>query len=156
MKNIELLKENIRYYFEYITSIIFAIMLVFLTLGIVIGVIKLFYHLYTPLSSIAITGTYKYIISDVLSLFILIELSRSLVDYFDSKTIHTHFIIDAVIVFVLREIMIKLFEYKITNEEILALSALLLTLGILRYVASKSDSNKQLPAKTECSGKDTK
>ena len=111
-------------------------MLLFLILGIIIGVFKLFLHLDVPLSSVAITGTYKSIISDVLSLFILIELSRSLVEYFDTKRIRTSYIIDAVIVFILREIMIKLFEHKITTEEIFALSALLLTLGILRYASS--------------------
>lgn len=42
------------------------------------------------------------------------------------------FIVDAGIVFVLREIMIKLFEHRITPEEIYALSVLLLVLGGLR------------------------
>jgi uncharacterized membrane protein (DUF373 family) len=42
------------------------------------------------------------------------------------------FIVDAGIVFVLREVMIKLFEHKITTDEVLALSALLLVLTILR------------------------
>ena len=42
------------------------------------------------------------------------------------------FIADAGIVFVLREIMIKLFEHKISPDEIYALSALLFVLGCLR------------------------
>jgi uncharacterized membrane protein (DUF373 family) len=83
------------------------------------------------------------IISDVLSLFILIELSRSLVEYFDTKRLRTSYILDAVIVFILREIMIKLFEHTITTEEILALSALLLTLGALRFSATYSQFHHQ-------------
>ncbi len=81
------------------------------------------------------TGSNVPIISDVLTLFILVELSRSLVDYFDANRLRLTFIIDAGIVFVLREVMIKLFEHKISVEEILALSALLLVLGGLRVAS---------------------
>jgi uncharacterized membrane protein (DUF373 family) len=138
MKNIDQLKINVRNYFETTITVVFSIMLFFLMLGIIIGVVKLFLHLDVPLSSSAVTGTYKIIISDVLSLFILIELSRSLAEYFNSKRLRTAYILDAVMVFVLREIMIKLFEHTITTEEILALSALLLTLGVLRFMANHS------------------
>jgi uncharacterized membrane protein (DUF373 family) len=47
---------------------------------------------------------------------------------------------DAGIVFVLREIMIKLFEHKIAADEICALSAQLLMLGCLRPQQSWSIS----------------
>ena len=73
------------------------------------------------------------LISDVLTLFILIELSRSLVEYFNANHLRSMtFIVDAAIVFVLREVMIQLFEHKITPGEIYAMSALLLVLTVLR------------------------
>ena len=68
----------------------------------------------------------------IFSLFILIELSRSLISYFDCNRIRLTFILDAGIVFVLREIMIKLFQDKLEVDQIYAISALLLVLGILR------------------------
>ena len=82
-----------------------------------------------------ITGQYLHIISDVLTLFILVELTRLLVDYFSEHRLRLTFIVDAAIVFVLREIMIKLFEHKISTDEIYALSILLMVMGTLRIAS---------------------
>ena len=79
-----------------------------------------------------ISCSYLPIISDVLTLFILIELSRSLIDYFNMHRLRLTFIIDAGIVFVLRELMIKMFENKISVEEMFAISSVLFVLGALR------------------------
>jgi len=79
-----------------------------------------------------VTGSYMQIFSDVLTLVILLELSRSLFQYFMEHTIKIQVIIDAGIVFVLRDIMIGLFEHKLKTDDIYALSFLLLVLGIMR------------------------
>lgn len=118
--------------FERVTSAVFAVMLVFLTLGIVIGTGRLFFLLLELFRDANITNGYLHIVSEVLSLFVLIELSRSLVEYFSVHRLRLTFIADAAIVFVLREIMIGLFEAKLTVDKIYALSALLLVLGLLR------------------------
>ena len=98
----------------------------------VVGVARLFLNLHDLLLNEDITRHYVRIISEVLTLFILIELSRSLVEYFSEHRLRMTFIVDAGIVFVLREIMIKLFEHQISTEEIYALSVLLFVLGSLR------------------------
>lgn len=118
--------------FNYAIRFVFAIMLLFIALGIMVGVSRLFLNLGSLLMNEDITRHYMRIISEVLTLFILIELSRSLVEYFREQRLRMTFIVDAGIVFVLREIMIKLFEHKITPEEIYALSALMFVLGSLR------------------------
>lgn len=118
--------------FNKVVSIVFAVILFFLMLGIIIGTVKLFFNLGDMLMSGAITGSYLKTISDVLSLFILIELSRSLISYFDCNRIRLTFILDAGIIFVLGEIMIKLFQDKLAIDQIYAISALLLVLGLLR------------------------
>jgi len=127
MMNIDFLKI-----FNIITGLVLSVMLAFITLGIIIGVGMLFLNLGDLIGTNDLAREYQRIISDVLTLFILIELSRSLVDYFTTRRLRMTFIVDAGIVFVLREIMIKLFEHKITTDEIYALSALLFVLGALR------------------------
>ena len=72
----------------------------------------------------------------MLSLFVLIELSRSLADYFECNRLRLTFIVDAAIVFVLREIMIQLFQHKLPPQEIYALSLLLFVLGALRIATT--------------------
>lgn len=121
--------------FDRVICMVFGLMLIFITIGIIVGVARLFLNLGNLLINDDITRQYMLIISEVLTLFILIELSRSLVDYFSAHRLRMTFIVDAGIVFVLREIMIKLFEHKIAVEEIYALSALLFVLGSLRIAS---------------------
>lgn len=118
--------------FERVTSAVFAVMLVFLTLGIIIGTGRLFLLLLELIRDASIAEGYLHVVSEVLSLFVLIELSRSLVEYFSVNRLRLTFIVDAAIVFVLREVMIGLFETKLAVDKLYALSALLLVLGLLR------------------------
>lgn len=127
MKNIDFRK-----YFERIIAVVFSVILIIITLGIIIGVLQLLYTLGDMVMHKELGRDYLKLISEVLTLFILIELSRSLVEYFNTRRLRMTFIVDAAIVFVLREIMIKLFEHKITTEELYALSALLLVMSLLR------------------------
>ena len=118
--------------FERVIGVVFSVILVIITLGIIIGVLQLLYTLGDMVVHRELGKDYLKLISEVLTLFILIELSRSLVEYFNTKRLRMTFIVDAAIVFVLREIMIKLFEHKITPEELYALSTLLLVMSLLR------------------------
>lgn len=125
-------KIDITIIFDRVTRLVFGVMLLFIMLGVVVGVARLFLNLHDLLLNEDITRHYVRIISEVLTLFILIELSRSLAEYFSEHRLRMTFIVDAGIVFVLREIMIKLFEHQISTEEIYALSVLLFVLGSLR------------------------
>lgn len=126
------MKINLMQIFNKVIGAALNVLLLFITLGIIIGVLRLFLNMGDLLDTSDISRQYLHIISDVLTLFILIELSRSLVDYFTTHRLRMTFIVDAGIVFLLREIMIKIFEHKITPEEIYALSALLFVLSALR------------------------
>lgn len=118
--------------FNKVTGYIFGIILLFTTFALLVGAFRLFYRLYELLGSTGVTGSYLYIFSDVLTLVILLELSRSLFQYFMEHTIRLPVIIDAAIVFVLRDVMIGLFEHKLKADDIYAFSVLLLVLGIIR------------------------
>ena len=144
MGNIDLMKL-----FDKVVGIVFGFMLLFITLGIIIGVIRLFMYTGDLIMEKELTLQYSRIISDVLTLFILIELSRSLVEYFHTKRLRMTFIVDAAIVFVLREIMIKLFEHKVTPDELYALSALLLVLTVLRIGSVLMYQREKALAKAE-------
>jgi uncharacterized membrane protein (DUF373 family) len=121
--------------FDRAINLIFGVLLLFITIGVAAGVVNLFLQLRDLVTNTDITGHYVRLVSDVLTLFVLIELSRSLVSHFDEHRLRLTFIADAGIVFVLREIMIQLFEHKISADEIYALSVLLLVLGCLRTAA---------------------
>ena len=124
--------ERLAKVFNRTTDVAFGVILLFLTLGILIGAAKLFLSLGGLLTTGKITGSYFTIIADVFSLFILIELSRSLVEYFKAGRVRITYMIDAGLVFVLREVMISLYQQKLSTEEIYSLSVLMLVLGAVR------------------------
>lgn len=128
LKDINLLNA-----FQRSVDAIFSVILLMITFGIVIGVIHLFKTVGFLMVHEKLTRDYQTIISQLLTLFILVELIRSIVDYFTSRRLRMTFIVDATIVFILREIMIDLFETKINPDQIYAISALLLALSILRF-----------------------
>jgi len=131
-----LTSNKIKILYNRTLDLVFAVILLFITLTMIIGVVRLFYRLGDLFQQGGITGNYLYIFSDVLTLFILIELSRSLFEYFTSHQIRLSLIIDVGIVFVLRHIMIDLFNHNLDSDNIYALSALLLVLGIIRVGVS--------------------
>jgi len=128
--------DNIKKVYDNTTNVVFAIILLFITLTMAIGVVRLFYRVGELFQETGITGSYLHIFTDVLTLFILIELSRSLFEYFTTHRLLLTPIIDAGIVFVLRHIMIDLFNHKLDTDSIYALSVLLIALGIIRFSTS--------------------
>ncbi|HEY4731881.1 MAG TPA: phosphate-starvation-inducible PsiE family protein [Gammaproteobacteria bacterium] len=126
------MKIDFKSIFDKVIAVVFSMMLVVITLSIIIGVFNMFFILGEMVLHNELAHDYLRVISDVLTLFILIELSRSLVEYFNTHRLRLTFIVDAAIVFVLRELMIKLFEHKILPDEIIALSVLLFVLGAIR------------------------
>lgn len=118
--------------FDRVTGLIMALLLMLITIGIGIGLISLLQKLVSLIEFASAPGYYMKMVSEILTLFVLIELTRSLVSYFSEHRLRLTFILDAGIIFVLRELMIKLFEQTISPEEIYALSTLLFVLGCLR------------------------
>lgn len=118
--------------YERVVCTVFGVILAFIVLGIVVGTAQLFVTTWGLFRLEGITGHYIDLIADVLTLYVLIELSRSLVEYFDTHKIRLTFIVDAAIVFVIREIMIALFKHEVEAQMLYAFSAFLLVLGALR------------------------
>jgi uncharacterized membrane protein (DUF373 family) len=127
-----MISEKIRPAFNKTVDAVFGIILLFIIAGIAIGTVQLFFTTWKLLAFQGINGHYIDIIADVLTLFVLIELSRSLVEYFETHRLRLTYITDAAIVFVLREILIGLFKHDLKAEMIYALSVFILVLGALR------------------------
>ena len=127
--------EKIKNYFDRAVDVILAIILIFIIIGIAIGTAQLFTTTWKLFELEGITGHYIDIISDVFTLYVLIELSKSLVEYFSNRRLRLTFIVDGAIVFVLRELLIGLFKHELKAEMIYAFSCLLFVLGALRIAS---------------------
>ena len=71
--------------FHRIVDAIFGVILLMITFGIVVGVVHLFKTVGFLMVHEELTQDYQRIISELLTLFILVELIRSIVDYFSSS-----------------------------------------------------------------------
>lgn len=130
-----MISEKIRPLYDRLIDIIFGVILFFMMLALAIGAFQLFSDVWGLLQLKGVTGHYIDIITDVLTLYVLVELSRSLIEYFDSHKLRLTFIIDAAIVFIIREFLILLFKHDMKPDMIYALSAVLLVLGGLRIAS---------------------
>lgn len=124
--------RSLKWVFDRVIHGVFAVILALITASVIIGALHLFYKLGLLILHPTVPDRYMAMITSTLTLFILIELSRSLVGYFDTQRLRLTFIADAAIVFVLREIMIDLFMHKLPAGDIYAYSALLFVLSALR------------------------
>ena len=127
-----MISAKIKKIFDKVVDVVFSIILVSIIVAIAIGTAQLFVSVWQLLAFEGITGKYIGLISDLLTLYVLIELSRSLVEYFDTSKLRLTFIVDAAIVFIIREMLITLFKHEATESMLYALTAILFVLGALR------------------------
>lgn len=127
-----MISKRIKTVYDGAVDVVFGVILVFIILGIAIGTAQLFITTWKLLAFEGITGHYIDMIGDVLTLYVLVELSRSLIEYFKTHKLRFTFIVDAAIVFIIREILIALFKHELKPEMLYALSVFLLVLGALR------------------------
>lgn len=135
MKKLLEKNEYLQKLFDTTVNFVFGIILVFIIVGIGIGAVQLINSVWVLFSFEGITGQYIDIITDVLTLYVLVELSRSLVEYFKSNRLRMTYIVDAAIIFIIREVLITLFKHEVKPELLYAISAFLLVLGALRIAS---------------------
>lgn len=102
---------------------------------VMIGVAKIIIDLRTVFRNPSIYSAFDIMITDILSIFVVIELLRSTIEYFEIHRFKITFIMDAVLVFILREVIIGIYQNKLDTMMIYALSLFLLVAGLLRNLA---------------------
>ena len=75
------------------------------------------------------------LVSDVLSVFVLIELFRTFTDYLEFHRIRLRVLAEVAIVFILRELFIGLYAHRLGPLDLLATAALLAVLVAARVAA---------------------
>ncbi len=103
--------------------------------ALMMGIARVFLDLVTVWRSATISSGFDVLVTDVLSMFVVIELLKSIIDYFEVHRLKITFILDAAVVFVLREVMIGLYTHELHAAEMFALAALLLVMGTFRIAA---------------------
>ncbi len=103
--------------------------------ALMMGIARVFLDLLTVWRSPSIAAGFDVLVTDLLSMFVVIELLKSIIEYFEIHRLRITFILDAAIVFVVREVMIGLYRHDLHAPEIAALGFLLLVVGAVRIAA---------------------
>ncbi|MCE5211062.1 MAG: phosphate-starvation-inducible PsiE family protein, partial [Deltaproteobacteria bacterium] len=82
--------------------------------------------------------SFNVLVVNILTFLVIIELFRSFIVYFETRRFRLNTMIDPAIIFVIRELIVKLYsEESMSWEIIIAFGILLLCLGIIRSLAVK-------------------
>lgn len=122
-------------FFKKAVDILVKLMIPLVILAMMIGIARIFLDLREVFKSSTITKGFNILITNILSMFVVIELLRSLIEYFEVQRLRLTLIADAALVFILREAMIGIYQQHIKTVEIVSLAVLLLVIGGIRTLA---------------------
>ncbi|PWB54878.1 MAG: hypothetical protein C3F06_03595 [Candidatus Methanoperedenaceae archaeon] len=129
--------------FKKITDSIVIIILYVLLLTLIAGTLRILLDIrYVVIDSV--DGGFNKIVTNVLTLFIVIEFFKTFADYSRLERIKLTDITDVTILIAMREVTVGLYSKSFGYETIFALSALLLVLGVIRLLAVKYSPEKTL------------
>ncbi len=140
----EFSKKALNFYNRFVNLlVIFAVPIILLTLVIAILIILYDLRLFATNIThgefkIEHEEAFKLLIKNILNFFVLIELFRVFLDVIEYKRIRKRQMLEAGIVFVVREIVIAMFEHRFHWTDLVGYGVLLISLGITYVLLEKS------------------
>ena len=114
-------------------QIAFNLAIIVLVVGMFIGVWRVLANLGHALGATSAPEVFHTLITDALTLLVVIELVRTFVDYFEWERVRIHVLLDAGAIFLLRELIIKLYTHEYAGLEVVWW-----TLGILILMMART------------------
>ena len=140
----EFVCKAVDFYNKFVNFIaIFMIPILMLTLLIAVGIIlydlRLFfdYFMHAEMAK-EYDKAFKLLVRNILNFFVLIELFKVFIDVLEFRRIRKRQIIEAGIVFVIREIILIVFEHNFTFTDLVGFGVLLFSLGITYILLERS------------------
>lgn len=115
------------------TRLVFNLVVVALLIGLFVGVGRTFMELGLTLTEPTVRLGLKELVTNVLSLVIVLELVRVFVEYFEFERVRLEVLLEIGVALALRELLLLLFSEKLSG-----LDLFFWTLGILALVAGRT------------------
>lgn len=116
------------------TDTVFKILTIFVILALVIGTARIFLDIGKVYSGSIDTG-FNILVTDILGMIVVLELFKGLLEYFEFHRVRITLMADMTLIFILRELMIALYQHKLDWKELIAIALLITALGGLRLMA---------------------
>lgn len=123
-------------FFNKVMDLFFKLLILFVVLVLGMGLFRLFWEVW----KVIIYGSnlnvaFSFTVTSLLTFFIILELFKSIAEYFREHRLKLTFIVDATLVFLLREVMMGLYQHQSSPLQVAALAFMALALGIVRTLA---------------------
>ena len=117
-------------------QVIIIVLTLFIIAVLVMGLFQTTYEIQELFFKRPVGQSFNVIVTEILTFLVIIELFRSFVLYFETHRFRLSAMIDPAIVFVIRELIVKLYGDKdIAWQNMAAFGFLLLCLGVVRTLA---------------------
>lgn len=122
-------------FFNKVMDLFFKLLILFVIFVLGVGLFRLFLEIWAVMAGRNMKEAFGFTVTSLLTFFVVLELFKSLIEYFREHRLKLTFIVDATMVFILREVMIGLYQHKSSPWELAALGFLTLVLAVLRTLA---------------------
>ncbi len=127
------IQENILRIYKFFTGIVFNITIVILLFSLFVGLGRTILELGFVFTEETVRLSIKELVTNVLSIVILLELVRAFVDYFEHERVRIEILIEIAIAFMIRELMIYIFAGNLKGTDVV-----LWILGIALLVGART------------------
>jgi uncharacterized membrane protein (DUF373 family) len=133
--------ENILKFRLLDNSILFSLFVLelILSVGLFLNLIKIFYDIYNSYPNI--NEIIKHLVNNALSMFILIEIIKSINDYIYYKRIKISVVLDVSIIILLRELVLGLYQHTISESFAILITGIIFIMIIARAITIKFSPN---------------
>jgi uncharacterized membrane protein (DUF373 family) len=133
--------ENILKFRLLDNSILFSLFVLelIISVGLFLNLIKIFYDIYGSYPNI--NEIIKHLINNALSMFILIEIIKSINDYIYYKRIRISVVLDVSIIILLRELVLGLYQHTISESFAIIITGIIFIMIIARAITIKFSPN---------------
>lgn len=127
---------NIQLLFNTAINYLINILILYIIIILVLGLGKTLYSVTALFTGKLLEFNLSTVVSDILTFLVMIELFRSFIDYFKAKRFRLHSMLDPAIIFIVRELIVKLYSHEhMMNLAFFGFASLILSLGIIRTLA---------------------
>ncbi|MBN1932266.1 MAG: phosphate-starvation-inducible PsiE family protein [Desulfobacterales bacterium] len=128
--------KSIEDFFQTSLKMIINILIIYIIIILLLGLGKTVCSIKDLFPTEDFANRFSQVITDILSFLVILELFRSFIEYFKAKRFRLHSMMDPLIIFVIRELIVILYAHeKVTWQNLVGFSALIFSIGIVRTLA---------------------
>ncbi len=131
----EMFQETISKLYKQFVRVAFNITIITLIIGLFVGIFRTVSELGLTVTEATVRLGFKELVTNVLSLIIVLELIRTFIEFFEHERIRMDILLEVLIAFVIREFMLHLFEGKLSGMDVFFWS-----FGIVSLIAARAVS----------------